>query len=127
MDNELQKQIAEVLRKALEAAQKGGEWIAGQIPDVLRQVIYWEIAVGVVSLLLFIIALRVSFLWLTKWSNQEKDRFGDWAGSKLASALGGAVMVLGTGIPELCNGISALKAIIAPKLFLLEYAAHLLK
>lgn len=127
MDNELQKQIAEVLRKALEAAQKGGEWIAGQIPDVLRQVIYWEIAVGVVWLLLFIITARVSFLWLTKWSDQELDCSDEWMPSKLFAAGIGGIATLVTGIFALIYGFSALKAIIAPKLFLLEYAAHLLK
>lgn len=127
MDNELQKQIAEVLRKAMEAAQKGGEWLAGQIPDVLRQVIYWEIATGIVSVLLFLIAMRVSFLWLTKWSSQEPDHYGDWRISKIVAAFGGGVLTAATGIPALVNGISALKAIIAPKLFLLEYVAHLLK
>jgi hypothetical protein len=43
MNEELQKQIAQILQQALQAAQHGGQWLGGQIPDVLHQLILWTI------------------------------------------------------------------------------------
>jgi len=128
MDNELQKQIADVLQKALAAAQKGGEWIAGQVPDVLQQLLLWTIAQGVLALLA-IIAIAIAWrMFLPRWWAWCKD------GEKYEDRHMTVILVIFTALPcaALVSWLISLvvdgfKAAIAPKLFLLEYVAHLLK
>ena len=124
MDNELQKQIAEVLQKALAAAQKGGEWIAGQVPDVLQQLLLWTIAQGVLALLAMIVTVIAWRMFLPRWWRWLAD------GGDEISVPAVALAAIGT-IPWFiwlgCLVMDGIKAAIAPKLFLLEYVAHLLK
>lgn len=127
MNDELQKQIATILLRALAAAQHGGQWIAGQIPDVLRQLLIWTEMKGFATLVLWIIGLIVGFFATFKWSNQQPESWGDWRMSKIACCFATAAWAIVFGIAMICTMYDALEAIFVPKLFLLEYAASLLK
>lgn len=125
MNDELQKQIAEILKQALEAAQKGGDWMAGQIPDVLHQLIIWTIVQGVVSVLAFLAFFTLGYFATNKWASQKLDYADMWSGPKIGSCVAWIIGSLVFFLVATCTGYNALEAIFAPKLFLLEYAAHL--
>lgn len=128
MNDDLQKQIAEILKQAVSAAQKGGEWIAGQIPDVLHQLIVWTAVQGAVALALevalticWVMFIPRHFRWVSAGSYRD-DREFTYVPVGFA-ALGSAIFYAClTGYV-----FDGLKALVAPKLFLLEYAAHVLK
>lgn len=125
MNDELQKQIAAILKQALEAAQHGGQWLAGQIPDVLHQLLLWNIAIGAICLIGLLLVVVGDILIWRKAFAYEASEHGDGNG---VFAAGVATVVL--LIPLLIfasNTLDGLKALVAPKLFLLEYAAHLVK
>lgn len=126
MNDELQKQIAEILKQALDAAQKGGHWMAGQIPDVLHQLIVWTIAQGVISVLAFFAVFTIGYLATTKWASQKLDYADMWSGPKIGSCIGWVIGSLVFFLVAVTQGYNALEAIFAPKLFLLEYAAHMI-
>jgi hypothetical protein len=126
MNEELQKQIAEILKQAIAAAHQSGQWLAGQIPDVLRQLLLWTMAQGVLALIAAIILIVALVKFIPrhcKWLMDDEDR-----------CLISILLVIPTVI-FCCFFIGklfgcvldALKAAIAPKLFLLEYATHLVK
>ena len=120
MNEELQKQIAAILKKALDAAQHGGQWLAGQMPDVLHQLLAWTVITGAMAAL-GAVAVFAAWLWACKRARKEDEFL--WA---MAVIFG----VLIAGLPfSLCAdaALDGLKALVAPKLFLLEYAAHLAK
>lgn len=128
MNDELQKQIAEILKKALEAAQKGGEWIGGQIPDALHQLIVWTIVkggFGLLGILAYVLALIYIVPRQWKWV-QDDEKYGDRGLTYIHFAFASLLMLVPVGI---CISLAAdaAQAIFAPKLFLLEYAAHLVK
>ena len=123
MNEELQKQITEILKKAMESAQKGGEWIGGQVPDVLHQLIVWTITKGVVFFFLTISMFLVSFLLIRKASNTDYEMEEVYGMTGLTIG-----MVAIVSLPFSIGAfVDALQALVAPKLFLLEYAAHLVK
>jgi hypothetical protein len=128
MNDDLQKQVAETLRKAVAAAQQGGEWLAGQVPDVLHQLLIWTVVTGVLSALAFV-ALGVAWSLFVprhfRWV-QAGDTYSDRGLSYVPVGTAG----FGSLFAFYCLGdsiLNGLKAGIAPKLFLLEYAASLLK
>ena len=128
MNDELQKQIAEILKQALAAAQHGGQWLAGQIPDVLQQLILWNIWCGIISGIIFLMILSIGLIVTFKVTDQKlvEVSYGkEWAISKIVSCFIFGVSSLVSLIAFLINLPDALKAAIAPKLFLLEYAVHL--
>lgn len=126
MNEQIQKQIAEILGQALSAAQKGGQWMAGQIPDILHQLLVWTIVKGISSAAIFLTILIVGYLSTTRWTNQELDYIGWWHPSKAISCVAWLVGSLVFFLIAVTCMTSALEAIFAPKLFLLEYAAQLI-
>lgn len=123
MNEELQKQIAEILKQAIAAAQHGNQWIAGQIPDVLQELIVWTIAHGVMMLLLFALMV-VGYVYLIK-ALRKAEEYSDMSDFLcMASIFGGIFLFVFFWLTLSCASDAA-QAIFAPKLFLLEYAKHL--
>ena len=118
MNDELQKQIAEILKQALAAAQHGGRWLVGQLPDVLHELLTWTVAMGVLSII-GLIALVIFYFWVGKRAWKEDEFLG-----MMAFGLGGLVATFPASF-LMDSVLDGIKALIAPKLFLLEYAAHL--
>lgn len=127
MNEELQKQIAAILKQALEAAQHGGQWLAGQIPDVLRQLLVWNITVGALCALGLLVLLILDVVAWRKAAAYEgaADIYRSGNGYFTAAMMTGIACLPGTFL--LMGASDGLKAFVAPKLFLLEYAANLVK
>jgi hypothetical protein len=129
MNEELQKQIAEILKQAITAAHQGGQWLAGQIPDVLRQLLLWTMAQGVLTLIAAIILIVAWVKFIPrhyKWvmdARGGQDRIGASVFLVIPTALV-SFLIFTRLLRCILDGI---QAAIAPKLFLLEYADHLVK
>lgn len=128
MNDEMQKQAAEVLRKAIEAAQKGGEWAAGQVPDVIHQLMAWTILKGALGLVGIVVVVVLWCLFAprhARWVANDRD-FGDRALTYLPVAF--AAIASGAACVFMVDSVlDGGKAVVAPKLFLLEYAASLVR
>lgn len=120
MDAELQKALASILNRTVSAAEAGAYFLQKELPEVIQQLLAWKAAeAGVIAIVL---ALACAFSFAIWWKNRE------WAWEELgplnllAWALTGGLLFF-----SLAYSLTVLKIIIAPKVFLIEFAASLAK
>lgn len=116
MNDELQKALAAMLSKTTSAVEAGVGFLQAELPEVIQQLLMWHM---VKSAVFFTIALSAFMFcaWALKrcWDNDEFDA--------MCFALIGAIV---TFTVALCN-ITWLQILLAPKVYLIEYAASLAK
>lgn len=119
MTDQLKDAAAQVILAALHTAEQTGEWIKGQIPDVLSQLIRYNIVMDAVW-----IAVSVSLLVVGVWASVRYRKpiikHTDGMAYMLWTFAIGPIIGLSVCVPDL------LKILIAPKVWILEYARHLL-
>lgn len=118
---ELSKLGAEALRDLYNNLAGVKAFALEQAPDVCQQMIYWQITKGAMLLALLIVVLV--FFGVVAWrccKNQESEAVA------IAATIGGlfCAVLIPLSFFE-CS--SAIQAIVAPKLFLLEKIAAMLK
>ena len=119
MNDQLKDAAAQVILAALHSAESTGAWLKGQIPDVLHQLIAYNLVVDSVWLGLSI-AVIVAGLWASikyrHWIIKDADGlpYVAWC---LALFLAPVICICGSDLLEI---------LIAPKVWILEYARHLL-
>ena len=128
MNTETDKQIAEILKKGLEVAEKSGNFVIEQAPDLVKQLITYKTIEASIYVLIEItlIYLIVRYIkYLHKKNNEDSDFIVD-----NEFHITGMIITLIMGIIlffVFINDISDLiKLIFAPKIYLLEYIAQLL-
>lgn len=132
--------LADLIGKALEGADAASAFLVEQTPEVVQQVLLWYGVYNFILFLLGVAILSVSTYVVFKYTGKgEKidgstkyrqtlshDQFGGVDGDR----------ILGTGLvylfvviltPILTINLQWLKIWIAPKLWLIEYAAQLVK
>lgn len=124
MNEQLQNTVNEILQKAISAAMAGADFLANQIPDVLQQLLLWNLSQNLALGAIFATSAGTILTFLYKdvkkcWS----DRLTDEVGAFLIAVFGGMAPMAASC---LCF-LNALKIWIAPKVWLLEYAASLVK
>ena len=130
--NETDKQLAEILKKGLETAEKTGNFIVEQAPDLIRQLFIWKTVEYSVYVILGISLIIYFYRWTKKVSKEMKeneDDFEDYFMDSFANILItiGQLSLLITGIILIVENLQDLIQIVfAPKIYLIEYSAKLL-
>ena len=130
--NETDKQLAEILKKGLETAEKTGNFIGEQAPDLIRQLLIWKTVEYSVYVILGISLIIYFYRWTKKVSKEMKeneDDFEDYFMDSFANILItiGQLSLLITGIILIAENLQDLIQIVfAPKIYLIEYSAKLL-
>lgn len=136
-NNTLQEAVTSLINTSLQAFEKGTFFLQEEIPQVVQQLLLWE---AVQSFLVFISGLILICLLI--YFNYKQYKFWNKDVEKVYGC--GKVKMIETdaGVFALCNlfqiiplfvvadlitNITWLKIWIAPKLFLIEYAAKLIK
>ena len=128
MNAETDKQIAEILKKGLEAAEKSGNFVIEQAPDLVKQLITYKTIETSICVLIEITLMYLIFRYfkyLYKKNNEDSDFISDnefhIAGIVLSLVV--AIFMFIAFITDISNLI---QLIFAPKIYLLEYIAQLL-
>jgi hypothetical protein len=120
MTDQIKDAAAQVILAALHTAEQTGEWIKGQIPDVLGQLIRYNIVIDAIWTILCAALIGLG-LWLSiryrRWIIREADGF-----PYFLWVMPGVFVLAGFCI---CSS-DLLEILIAPKVWILEYARHLL-
>ena len=130
--NETDKQLAEVLKKGLETAEKTGNFIVEQAPDLIRQLLIWKTVEYSVYVILGISLIIYFYRWIKKVSKEMKeneDDFEDYFMDSFANILIaiGQLSLLIIGMILIAENLQDLIQIVfAPKIYLIEYSAKLL-
>lgn len=122
MANKAEEVLATVLQKAMEVAEKTGDFVTDQAPDVVQQLLAWKFAqalvVGLMCAVVFLICAYHVYRVL------RSDRAEDWHEPVviLCTLFGAPSLML--AVPYL---LDALQIWLAPKVYLIEYTANLIK
>lgn len=127
MSPETDKALANILQKGLELAEKTGHFIVDQTTDVVQQFIYWRLCMHSIYVLVSGIVLYILYRWIKqvwKWGNEETDYDG---GALMFALIILIISIAGAGIFFISNLLDVIKLIVAPKVYLIEYAVELVK
>lgn len=119
--DKLADKVNDILQSSIQAAAHGAEFLKDQIPDVVKQLLLWNLCYCVLNVIFVLIT--VPFLvYIIKWSVEMP----------LRNITGVVLMISGTLALVVCPAIvgnlyNLVKIIVAPKVWLLEYAAKLIR
>ncbi len=130
MNEELKPYLKDLLEGLKNASQGGLEFIETQAPELCKEIItfgQWYYSSLVVLGVLFIIGFVISLVYYSKkWSWDDKVN-GEQAITRVAYCICTIVSaVIGLNV-FFANFNWALKSLVAPRLFLIEYIAWLVK
>ena len=115
MNEELQKALSELLNKANNSIDAAGNFVGAELPDVMQQLLNYAMIKHALLLgLFFIVFSGFVALSITGIRKNWNDGVGFCIGASLISLM-----------PCVLSFIGLLKIWIAPKVWLLEYAANL--
>lgn len=132
-NDKLQNAVAAMVNKSIAAFEAGADFLSEQIPDVLHQLLLWH---AVHSAVLCLLGVGIAILWIVADVKLFKLTL---AYEKTQTYDKGFAMVMGWGVfgclPRVVLAIIASNLInltwlqiwIAPKVWLIEYAAKLIK
>lgn len=126
MNEVLEQELVKIITKATSAAEGAGKFLVEQTPDVINQLLWWE---GVISLwntaLPIIIFIPCIILFIR---NIEDAVNADEFDKSMVIVILSFVGTFGSFLKFCVAGnLTWLQIWIAPKLFLIEYAAGLVK
>ena len=130
--NETDKQLAEILKKGLETAEKTGNFIVEQAPDLIRQLLIWKTVEYSIYVIMGISLIIYFHRWtkkVTKEMKEKKDDYEDYFMSSFSNILiaVGQISFLIIGIVLIAVNLhSLIQIVFAPKIYLIEYTAQLL-
>lgn len=134
MNDDLQKQLAELLKQLMAVASDAGKWAASQVPPLVQEKIVFGRVTLTVQLLAAIVALAISVrVFRHAWAiNQEavktKEIYDLWpetrgAGVCMLSAASAIVFALMSAT----TFESAAMVWFAPRLYIVEWLTNLVK
>lgn len=115
----------EVYDAAKGASAKAIDFAQAQIPDIIHQLLMWKLTEAIAYIFIAIAFLTAFFVfWFKINAFCKKER--DNAAIILYSTIGGVVIIGGSIACIIDNTLIALQIWVAPKIYLIEYAADLL-
>lgn len=124
MNDEMQKALADILSKTLRGVESAGDFLMSQIPEVIQQLLLYH---AVKSFLLMLFCLLTGSLIMFCACRLEKrwKKEGEWVNQGTAFFFGGIATFC--CIAGVFFNMQWLQIWLAPKLYLIEYAAKLVK
>lgn len=123
MSNNLDNALAEIINKAASEVDEAVIFINGQIPDAVNQVLIfeltWNVFMSFTSALIFCLSVLLS----KKGFNEDFSK----CDLNIASGVAGFIVSIASFFVFAAYIKETLKIWLAPKIFLLEYAADLVK
>ena len=131
MNEQLQLTINDILSKSMEAFNSGADWLQGEIPEVVSQLLLWNmVSNGIWGL--FWIAITITCIANVKYVSRIHEKakaernFDTEFNAFILLNMGAMLSLLGV-LLFIHYAEEFIKILIAPKLYLLEYAADLVK
>ena len=141
MNEQLQQALTEILTKTVDGIDSGVEFMHAELPDVIEQLLMWYAVKGVICFLfglLLILAWVATFNYILKrrpqdggenflwerWSHKDENELKIEA--QLFIVISGILAAIFSMvyIPEI---MTTIKIWIAPKIWIIEYTARLVK
>lgn len=118
MNDDLQKALLAILKDSTDSIKSGMSFLQQQIPDVILQLLHWHFAYNLTLFLIWFIVGIIFFI--IAFCNRE-TWFDD---PRFFVSIVGALLAW---LVSITCGLIAMQIYIAPKIFLIEYAANLVR
>lgn len=142
MNEQLQQALSAILNKTMSGVDAGISFLSAEIPDVIHQLLMWKMIQSMLFFVFGIIVICWTIVFIKRQyrrSVEKTDNYGqayyvptmvfDNRGEVSPGCVIFAVLALAgmlAGV-SLISGLSWLQILIAPKIYLIEYAASLAK
>lgn len=123
MNEELQTAVTEIINSTISAK----DFLVGQLPEYVEQLLMWHATYSLVMCILgFLLVALICYVDVRIYRYMKSDEFDKWqrGDAYLGMAVGSFVLMIPAG---LMVNITWLKILIAPKVWLVEYAASLVR
>lgn len=130
MNEQLQQALADIIMKASEAASAGADFLLSELPEVLRQLLVFKVVYSAVEMIILLILIS-GYAYFWKFYSRTESKLwkeGDAAsvGTMVFGVFGGIATVIFV-VAVFCDLETIIKIWLAPKIYLIEYAAQLAK
>lgn len=128
---ELDNQLAELVKKGLEAAEATGNFVIDQAPHLLQEFYRWHIANSIMGIVFPLIATYIMYR-VFKMVGREEE--GEWHDTKIfgkyyevdefpffITVFVSAIVIAASLIVFFTNLYSLVQILVSPKLYLIEY------
>ena len=120
----MSRETENALKEILEATVQAKDFVLEQAPDVIHQLLLFTAVESIVTIAIGVFVAFISYKATFKWSNQELE-YGGWRIEKTCCSVIGSILSLVFFIFSFSSLLALTKVLIAPKLFILEYASKL--
>jgi len=126
--NETDKQLAEILKKGLEIAEKTGNFIVEQAPDLIQQLLIWKTVQHSLTFIVGVVLTVAMYRVFKKIYNDKKSDDYDYFDGIWESPFTWFGLITGLLITICClsDFYNLIQIVFAPKIYLIEYSAKLL-
>ena len=117
------EKLSEALVELISLSVSGVEFLVSEIPDVLHQLLMWKATVSAISMICFVL-LCIAIYKFNRWQIEyltKNNKFGE--PYLMANMFQGFLIIPLIGLFDM----NFLQIWIAPKVFLIEYAAQMVK
>lgn len=124
--------LVDIIQQVSGGVKQGVSFLQQEIPDVIKQLLVWKMVKALffvmLSLVLAAIATKLIYVGISGRTEQKSKSYYDREESAYVLPWTGAVFTYSiSGMIFLINTLEALQIYIAPKVWLIEYAASLVK
>ena len=137
MDKQLEGALTGIINKAVSGVDASIAFLSAELPDVVTQLITFNVAAQYVYITLWLVVLVMYAVFIHKITTAEKpepheenwvyDRYGSVQEYIYMVTLFATAAPLFASVRIIIEGIELLKLTLAPKIWLIEYAANLAK
>lgn len=123
MNEQLQNALSSILNSSANAIGTAKDFLVAEIPDVVYQLLLWKAIQSAIAFAICVVVIVVWIYFITrlyKWAESIGEEA--WIAFAFGSFLTGAALF---SIAECWMNLNWLQIWIAPKIYLLEYAAKL--
>lgn len=125
MNEQLEAALVEIINRAVSGYDASISFLSEQLPDVVSQLLIWEFTHNFIIFLLSLGALGIAYYLSRKIMNNKE--FFDGHQAPPATLVAILAWFVGAIVFSLLVNFTWLKILVAPKLYLIEYAATLVK
>lgn len=128
MNEQLQQALAALLNKTVAGVEAGTAFLQAEIPDVIQQLLMWKLAqASAMSAACVLGLLGVAFVLRVVAKHTANDGILSIEGGGIPVSILSAAFTGAAGVGLFSWGSDALQIWLAPKIYLIEYAASLAK
>ena len=131
--SKIEDTVVELIQKSVSSVEQGISWLSGELPDVIHQFLLWKVISSSLIILLVLVFSLIWFRFLRRFNQitaGNRDRLNPEYIDPEPYFLGlliSGVLLIGGIVIAVGRMFQIIQILIAPKIFLLEYATSLMK